>query len=227
MSETLRGNLLVIAAGFGADFLAVVLGAAVVFTAALVVFAGAIAFAAEREVALAFVAGAAVFVAARRVAAAFAVGLVGFAGVLGIVASCSDAQGYPTFVRAGSVTAGLVRRYPCNVDESTLIAAARTDPDAFGELYDRTAPVLYRFVYSLVRDQHHTEDLVSETYRRAIDRLPTYQDFGRPFEAWLFTIARNLAIDGGRRGRREAPLMDHDTPDDAWVGEALLREEDG
>ena len=113
------------------------------------------------------------------------------------------------------------------MDQTQLITAARIDPDAFAELYGQTAPAVYRFAYSLVRDHHRAEDLVSETYRRAIVRLPAYQDMGKPFHAWLFTITRNLAIDGARRGQRESPLLDHDTPDDDWLGEALVRDEDG
>ena len=112
------------------------------------------------------------------------------------------------------------------MDQRELIRAARIDSDAFGQLYDQTAPSVYRFAYSLVRDHHRAEDLVSETYRRAIDRFPAYEDNGRPFHAWLFTITRNLAIDGARRGQRESPLLDHDTPDDGWLGEALARDED-
>ena len=112
------------------------------------------------------------------------------------------------------------------MDQRELIRAARIDSDAFGQLYDQTAPSVYRFAYSLVRDHHRAEDLVSETYRRAIDRFPAYEDNGRPFHAWLFTITRNLAIDGARRGQRESPLLDHDTPDNGWLGEALARDED-
>ncbi|MEP6871380.1 MAG: sigma-70 family RNA polymerase sigma factor, partial [Anaerolineaceae bacterium] len=88
------------------------------------------------------------------------------------------------------------------MDQTELIRAARTDSDAFGQLYDQTAPSVYRFAFSLVRDHHRAEDLVSETFRRAIDRLRSYEDNGRPFHAWLFTITRNLAIDGTRRSRR-------------------------
>ena len=113
------------------------------------------------------------------------------------------------------------------MDQTELILAARTDSDAFGQLYDQTAPSVYRFAYSLVRDHHRAEDLVSETYRRAIARLSSYEDTGRPFHAWLFTIARNLAIDGARRGQRESPLLGHDSPDDNWLGAALVRDEDG
>ena len=113
------------------------------------------------------------------------------------------------------------------MDQRELIRAARIDSDAFGQLYDQTAPSVYRFAYSLVRDHHRAEDLVSETYRRAIDRFPAYEDNGRPFHAWLFTITRNLAIDGARRGQRESPLLGHDSPDDNWLGAALVRDEDG
>ncbi|MEP7217035.1 MAG: RNA polymerase sigma factor [Anaerolineaceae bacterium] len=113
------------------------------------------------------------------------------------------------------------------MDQTELILAARTDSDAFGQLYDQTAPSVYRFAYSLVRDHHRAEDLVSETYRRAIVRLSSYEDTGRPFHAWLFTIARNLAIDGARRGQRESPFLGHDSSDDNWLGTALVRDQDG
>lgn len=113
------------------------------------------------------------------------------------------------------------------MDQTELILAARTDSDAFGQLYDQTAPSVYRFAYALVHDHHRAEDLVSETYRRAIARLSSYEDTGRPFHAWLFTIVRNLAIDGARRGQRESPLLGHDSPDDNWLGAALVRDEDG
>ncbi|MBA4179258.1 MAG: RNA polymerase subunit sigma-70 [Anaerolinea sp.] len=132
----------------------------------------------------------------------------------------------PPPVGPRGVTPRLSRRYPSVVDESELVAAARSDPDAFARLYERTAPLVYRFAYSLVHDHPRAEDVVAETYRRAIDRLPVYRDQGRPFHAWLFTIARNLAIDGGRRSRRETPLLDHDVPVDGWLGEALVHAEE-
>jgi uncharacterized cupin superfamily protein len=50
----------------------------------------------------------------------------------------------------------------------------------------------------LAREHSRAEDLTSEAYRRALLHLPKYEDRGKPFEAWLFTIVRNLARDGGR-----------------------------
>ena len=116
-------------------------------------------------------------------------------------------------------------RYRVDVDEAALIARARSDPDAFARLYDRTAPELYRFAFSLTREHAQAEDVTSETYRRALSRLDSYVDQGRPFAAWLFTIARNLVRDGARKSGRELPLMDHDAPYHGAPGDGLLRQE--
>ena len=111
------------------------------------------------------------------------------------------------------------------MDEAALIAASRTSPDAFALLYDRTQPAVYRFAYSLAGNHTGAEDLTSECYRRALANLHRYEHRGRPFEAWLFTIVRNLARDKGRRRGREVPLMDHDEAVEAPVTVALEREE--
>ncbi|MGE3076879.1 MAG: RNA polymerase sigma factor [Dehalococcoidia bacterium] len=111
------------------------------------------------------------------------------------------------------------------MDELALITAAKASPDAFAQLYDRTQPAVYRFAYSLAGNHTGAEDLTAEAYRRALVNLPRYQHRGKPFEAWLFTIVRNLARDGGRRAGREIPLMDHDEARDEWPGVELLRAE--
>ena len=111
------------------------------------------------------------------------------------------------------------------MDELALINAARTSPDAFAMLYDRTQPAVYRFALSLAGSHHGAEDLTAECYRRALANLQRYEYRGKPFEAWLFRIVRNLARDGGRKSGREIPLMDHDEARDEWPGVELLRTE--
>ncbi len=106
------------------------------------------------------------------------------------------------------------------MDESALVAAAKTSPDAFAALYDRTQPEVYRYAYSLAGSHTGAEDLTAEAYRRALLHLPRYEDRGKPFAAWLCTIVRNLARDRGRKAGREVPLMDHDQPIDGWPGAA-------
>jgi RNA polymerase sigma-70 factor (ECF subfamily) len=69
------------------------------------------------------------------------------------------------------------------------------DPDAFATLYDAHVEQIYRFVYFRVGDEQTAEDLTSQVFLKAWDKLSSYQIRGLPFRAWLFRIARNSIID--------------------------------
>jgi len=112
------------------------------------------------------------------------------------------------------------------MDEASLVAAARNDPDAFARLYERTVEGVYRLAVSLTGDHCQAEDVTSETFRRALAKLSTYEDRGRPFSAWLFTIARNITRDGARKEGREIPLFDRDVAGDNCSGDEMARAED-
>ena len=74
----------------------------------------------------------------------------------------------------------------------------------FQELYEAHAAAVYRFALSLTRDRHQAEDITSETFVRAWarnDRIRTETLLG-----YLFTIARNLFLDGRRGSRRQVAL---------------------
>jgi RNA polymerase sigma-70 factor (ECF subfamily) len=84
----------------------------------------------------------------------------------------------------------------------TLVARAQAgDADAFGDLYDRYVDLVYRYVYYRVGGKALTEDLVSETFLRALRRIGTFEWQGRDFAAWLITIARNIVADHYKSGR--------------------------
>ncbi|MBZ5634785.1 MAG: sigma-70 family RNA polymerase sigma factor [Acidobacteriia bacterium] len=74
------------------------------------------------------------------------------------------------------------------------------DPDAVSELIGRYQHRLYRFLVRLVQDPATAEDLFQMTWIRLMEKIGSY-DARRNFEAWLFAIARNLAIDHLRRRR--------------------------
>lgn len=111
------------------------------------------------------------------------------------------------------------------MDEADLIAAARTSPDAFAELYDRTFPQVYGLAYSLTSNHARAEDLVSETYRRALASFDRYEHRGHPFATWLCTITRNLVRDAARKAGREVPLLDLDAPEFIFPGAGLIAAE--
>src|SRR5207253_1074764 len=81
----------------------------------------------------------------------------------------------------------------------------KTDPEAFGALYDRYFAQIYRFVFSRLRDQTAAEDVTSEVFMKALRSIPRYQDTGRPFTAWLYQISVNTVND---RFRASRPTVD-------------------
>jgi RNA polymerase sigma-70 factor (ECF subfamily) len=81
-----------------------------------------------------------------------------------------------------------------------LIARAQSgDPAVIGDLYDRYRLSVFRYMYYKVGDLHSAEDLTSETFLRMIRALNGYRPQNVSFDAWLFQIARNLAIDHYRK----------------------------
>src|SRR5262245_34573437 len=64
---------------------------------------------------------------------------------------------------------------------------------------------IYRFAMKLTGDGHAAEDLVQETYLRALSGFANLRDPDR-VRPWLFQIISRLAIDRHRSTRREIPL---------------------
>ena len=92
-----------------------------------------------------------------------------------------------------------------------LVRRAATDPEAFGELYERHVRRIYSYVYYRTGNHHDAEDLTARVFQRALTHVGDYQDKGVPFSAWLYRIAHNLVANWHRdRSRRPViPLEDH------------------
>lgn len=91
-----------------------------------------------------------------------------------------------------------------------LSRAQAGDAEAFGELYDQYVGFVYRYIYYRIGSVALAEDLTSETFLRALRRLPSYQWQGRDFGAWLVTIARNLVADHYKSGRYRLEVTTED-----------------
>lgn len=90
------------------------------------------------------------------------------------------------------------------LDDRELLVAAKTERDAFDELYLRhRASLLAYFSHSLGRTDL-AFDLMGETFARVLEALPGYQPTAAPGRSWLYTIAHGLLVDSVRRGQAEA-----------------------
>ena len=80
-----------------------------------------------------------------------------------------------------------------------LLRAARDgDRDAFGEFYRRYRPIVAGYMHGRGVHRDDVDDLTSEVFIRAWRHLDTVTEQRDDPAAWLFTIARNHAIDRAR-----------------------------
>jgi len=95
--------------------------------------------------------------------------------------------------------------------ELKLVRQAATEPDAFGELYERYVRKIYNYIYYRTGNHEDAEDLTARVFQRAMKHVANFQDQGVPFSAWLYRIVHNLVANWHRdRSRRPVvPLEDH------------------
>jgi RNA polymerase sigma-70 factor, ECF subfamily len=95
------------------------------------------------------------------------------------------------------------------MDDSELVALAKSDREAFGEIYERYVDKIYKYTYYRVGSQHDAEDLTSRVFFRALAHVENYEERGVPFQAWLYRIAHNLVANHHRdKGRRKIIPLD-------------------
>jgi RNA polymerase sigma-70 factor, ECF subfamily len=123
-------------------------------------------------------------------------------------------------------------------DQKTLaLGLKRRDPDLLDRLIEQYQYRLFRYLVHLTGDREHAEDFFQETWIRVLERAHQYNAQWK-FEAWLFTIARNLVIDWRRKKRpssldelmtpgEDAPAFEPASlPEESPLERALQRESD-
>lgn len=98
---------------------------------------------------------------------------------------------------------------------AAVIRAQAGDAEAFGAIYDATYDRLVRYLGYRLPDRHAVEDVVADTYLRALRSIARFVWTGpSSLEAWLVTIARHLAVDRSRAAAR-VPVP-AGLPDEWW-----------
>ena len=92
-------------------------------------------------------------------------------------------------------------------DESLAALAARGSSEAFATLYDRHFRNVYDLAARMARNSDLAGDIAQNAFVKAWDTLRKGRE-PEHVRAWLYTIARNTAIDEIRRQQRLVAVDD-------------------
>lgn len=84
------------------------------------------------------------------------------------------------------------------------------DSFAFDDIYNETQTSVYLSIRTYLKDQQIIEDLMQDTYVRAIQNITKYK-LGTNFKAWISCIARNIAINYYNK-EKKVELVEIDNP---------------
>ena len=102
----------------------------------------------------------------------------------------------------------MIRRLFRAGPDAEVRAARRGDKDAIARLYDANVDGLYAFVfYRVGRDASLAEDVVQETFARALSRQADYDPARGSVGSWLAVLSRNVIRDHLRAHRRSDELQ--------------------
>ena len=90
-------------------------------------------------------------------------------------------------------------------DAELLLRLRSRDREAWEELYAEYQPRLRGFAYRLAGNVHDADDLVQETFVRAVPRLDRLDPETADVSAYLFTTLRNLFLKQVERTKRQQP----------------------
>jgi RNA polymerase sigma-70 factor (ECF subfamily) len=113
--------------------------------------------------------------------------------------------------RLGKAGSGNVDREPgthlITSDDQLLVRAQSGDQQAFVQLCRRHSPMVKKRIFSIVKNQEDTEDVLQDTLLRAYRHLNAFRRTCK-FSSWLTTIGTNTALMMLRRRkiRREGQI---------------------
>lgn len=77
-------------------------------------------------------------------------------------------------------------------DKRLVKQSKRGNQRAIAALYDAYQPRIYRYIAYRVGDTSVADDLTADVFVAMVKNIGNYEDQGRPFLAWLYTIAGNV-----------------------------------
>ena len=85
--------------------------------------------------------------------------------------------------------------------EQIIVARAKNDVNAFGELYEIYFDRIFNFIFRQTDEEEVANDLCSQAFTNALNNINKYEFRGLPFSAWLYKIASNEVRKHYRRNK--------------------------
>jgi RNA polymerase sigma factor (sigma-70 family) len=102
--------------------------------------------------------------------------------------------------------------YPGQTDDQLAARSSKGDREAFAALYQRRFQGVYDFASRIVQDTDIAADVVQATFIKTWEQLNKGK-IPRSIKAWIYTLARNAAIDELRRRKRLVTYADGEAGD--------------
>lgn len=99
--------------------------------------------------------------------------------------------------------------YSLKTDEELAQLCKEEDQRAFQELMRRYMRPIWNFVRQYAKSDEDAEDIAQDTFFKTWKNIRQFQS-GRTWKPWLFTIARNTALDQLKK-KKAAPFSDLDS----------------
>jgi RNA polymerase sigma-70 factor (ECF subfamily) len=104
-------------------------------------------------------------------------------------------------------------------------ASVKTEQDEWAQLYQQEMPRIYNFFRYRLQEEQTAEDLTAVTFEKAWRQRLSYQKNKAAFSTWLFTIAKNVAIDHMRQRHLLTEIGEHLPANTPSPEEALQQKE--
>jgi len=92
--------------------------------------------------------------------------------------------------------------------EKLLIVAAKKDPTNFDKLYQLYFDKIYNFLLSRCGQKELAEDLASQTFLKALEKIDSFHWRNVSFSSWLFRIAINNLNSYYRKNKKTVLMAD-------------------
>jgi RNA polymerase sigma-70 factor (ECF subfamily) len=76
----------------------------------------------------------------------------------------------------------------------------------FSTLYKKYYPKLIYYTSKMCNDPQKTEDIATDSFMTAFEKIEKYDDEKAQFSTWLFTIAKNLALQAIKNDKKSVSL---------------------